>query len=246
MPTVDPRDAELAALERDLAELFELAKSGAYDSDEPREHWVARKLRLIAEDALRTRPEPLAGSGVADLDKHVAYWIEDIAPAYAGGGPQGRELREGAMARLWDRIRSSPMFLSALRAHPAPDQSAQCSGEVVEVVAKAIYDAPDEQSGDTVGTVIWNSEHLFYETIDGEEIVDKARRASMPVCRSAARAAIAALSAPRPDEGVVEALRRATIRSYSHKQLDLSLEFQNSDDLTAVVTSVGATPEKRP
>jgi hypothetical protein len=68
---------------------------------------------------------------------------------------------------------------------------------LVERIAEAIYDARDTQSGDTIGTVIWNSEHLFYETIDGEEIVERARRVCMPVCRDAARAAIAALEATR-------------------------------------------------
>ncbi len=62
----------------------------------------------------------------------------------------------------------------------------------VERVAQAIYDAPDSQSGDTVGTVIFNSTHLFCST-DGEEIMDIARRATMPVCRDAARAAITAM-----------------------------------------------------
>jgi hypothetical protein len=70
----------------------------------------------------------------------------------------------------------------------------------VEAVARAIYDAEDTQSGDTIGTVIWNSEHLFYDTVEGEEIVDTARRASMPTCRDAARAAIEAIT--RTDEVV--------------------------------------------
>lgn len=66
--------------------------------------------------------------------------------------------------------------------------------ELIERVAKAIYDAEDTQSGDTVGTVIWNSEHLFYETLEGEEVADTALRVTMGVCRDAARAAIASLA----------------------------------------------------
>lgn len=65
--------------------------------------------------------------------------------------------------------------------------------ELRERVARAIYDAPDSQSGDSVGTVIWSSEHLFFDSVGGEEIVDTAWRASMPVCLSAADAAIAAV-----------------------------------------------------
>lgn len=72
----------------------------------------------------------------------------------------------------------------------------------IEKAARALYDAPDSQSGDTIGTVIWNSEHLFYETVEGEEIVDTARRASMPVCRDAVRAVLQAIR--EPSEGMVE------------------------------------------
>lgn len=74
--------------------------------------------------------------------------------------------------------------------------------DLIERAAAAIYDAPDSQSGDFVGTVIWNSEHLFYETVEGESIIDRARRASMPVCRDAARAALQSANV----EGLVEAL----------------------------------------
>jgi hypothetical protein len=73
------------------------------------------------------------------------------------------------------------------------------SDEMIERVARAIYDAPDSQSGDTVGTVIWNSEHLFYETKDGEEVAETARRVTMGVCRDAARAAITATEAGMGD-----------------------------------------------
>lgn len=85
--------------------------------------------------------------------------------------------------------------------------------ELRERVARAIYDAPDSQSGDVVGTVIWNSEHLFYDSVEGEEIVDTARRASMPVCLSAADAAIAAVldAMQEPSEAVWDGLPRDLI-----------------------------------
>jgi hypothetical protein len=70
---------------------------------------------------------------------------------------------------------------------------------LVEKAARALYDATDSQSGDTIGTVIWNSEHLFYDTVEGEAIVDKARRACMPVCRDAVRAVLQAIREPSPE-----------------------------------------------
>jgi hypothetical protein len=103
---------------------------------------------------------------------------------------------------LRDRIR--------LSSTPAADRNAALEEADIERVAAAIYDAPDSQSGDTIGTVIWNSEHLFYETVEGEEIVDTARRASMPVCRDAARAVIRALASTPSTEA-----RRAETQSGS-------------------------------
>lgn len=63
------------------------------------------------------------------------------------------------------------------------------------------------------------------------------------------RTILAALSAAKPiaqakreafEEAakVVKALSRAKIRSYSHKQLDISLDVASSDDLTTIVLSV--------
>ena len=71
--------------------------------------------------------------------------------------------------------------------------------ELIERVARAIYDAPDTQSGDMVGTVIWNSEHLFPEFKNGETGPDAYRRATMQVCRDAARAALAVFNEVYPD-----------------------------------------------
>jgi hypothetical protein len=45
------------------------------------------------------------------------------------------------------------------------------------------------------------------------------------------------------DAGVRGALSRARVRSYSHKQRDLTLEFDRRDDLSAVVTRVGMHPD---
>jgi hypothetical protein len=78
----------------------------------------------------------------------------------------------------------------------------------LEAVARAIYDAPDSQSGDYVGTVIFNSEHLFVEVNDGESEVEATKRTAMQVCRDAARAALSAI----PDEraaGIREGLEMA-------------------------------------
>jgi hypothetical protein len=96
---------------------------------------------------------------------------------------------------------------------------------VVEAVARAIYDAPDTQSGDTIGTVIWNSDHLFYETQDGEEIVDRAWRVCAPVCRDAAKAAIAAMGV----SGEVERLREAL--SYGTLSMTKSMVVIDYDSL---------------
>ncbi|MFN3456921.1 MAG: hypothetical protein ACK4Z8_05020 [Novosphingobium sp.] len=79
------------------------------------------------------------------------------------------------------------------------------SGDV-ERVALAIYNAPDSQSGDHVGTVIYNSEHLFVEVRDGETEADATKRTAMDVCRDAARAALSAM--PR-QAGINEGLEMA-------------------------------------
>lgn len=67
----------------------------------------------------------------------------------------------------------------------------------VELVAEAIYDAVDTISGDTIATVISMSSHLFETIDDGETEVEAVLRATMSVCRDAARAAIAALDKAR-------------------------------------------------
>src|SRR5688572_23593391 len=39
---------------------------------------------------------------------------------------------------------------------------------------------------------------------------------------------------------IADALCRATVRSYSHKQRDLKLDFESNDDLTLIVVNTGA------
>lgn len=70
----------------------------------------------------------------------------------------------------------------------------------IETVAQAIYDAVDTISGDTIATVVSMSDHLFEIIDDGETEVEAVLRATMSVCRDAARAAIAALDKARGDE----------------------------------------------
>jgi hypothetical protein len=241
MPTVDPRDAELAACPwhddnhenpprvvshnvRSLETTFHVVACDGCGTEGPRR---ATRREAIAAWNRRTRPEPLAGSGVAgELVAAIAAY-HDAMPQAQGetGDPFAAKEASKAMARLL--YTHSDAILQSLRAHPAPEQSAHCSGEVVE--------------GLRIAAGIVESDLCAAEETKDADWEGQSREAL-----DAVNSAIAALSAPRPDEGVIEALRRATIRSYSHKQLDLSLEFQNSDDLTAVVTSVGATPEKRP
>lgn len=63
--------------------------------------------------------------------------------------------------------------------------------DLIAKAARAIYDAPDTQSGDCVGTVIWLSEHLFYDDAPDIPVKDKAWKACEPVCTDAAKAAFA-------------------------------------------------------
>jgi hypothetical protein len=63
-----------------------------------------------------------------------------------------------------------------------------------------------------------------------------------PGCQPTPSAASASSQSGIPiANGYCDALSRARIRSYSHKQRDLTLEFSNSADLTEVVTRVGLT-----
>lgn len=70
--------------------------------------------------------------------------------------------------------------------------------EMVERVAKAIYDATDPLSGDHIATVIVASEHLFpgRQHTEGNSSSKAYQLAAMDVCRAAARAAIEAMMEP--------------------------------------------------
>jgi hypothetical protein len=80
--------------------------------------------------------------------------------------------------------------MSAAEQQPNPEDVPR--GDV-ERIAIAIYNAADRQSGDCVGTVIYNSEHLFVDVRDGETEADATKRITMDVCRDAARAALSAM-----------------------------------------------------
>jgi hypothetical protein len=70
--------------------------------------------------------------------------------------------------------------------------------DMIERVAKAIYDANDKLSGDPIGVVIVASEHLFPQRshMEGNSSAKAYQLAAMDVCRSAARAAIEAMMEP--------------------------------------------------
>jgi hypothetical protein len=64
-----------------------------------------------------------------------------------------------------------------------------------EMVARAIYDATDKLSGDSIATVIVASDHLFplKEHQEGNSAAEAYRLAAMEICREAADAAISKL-----------------------------------------------------
>lgn len=73
--------------------------------------------------------------------------------------------------------------------------------DMVEKTAKAIYDGLDPLSGDSIGTVIVASEHLFpnHEHLKGNSSSKAHQLAAMDVCRAAARAAVDAAMEPTPE-----------------------------------------------
>lgn len=73
--------------------------------------------------------------------------------------------------------------------------------DMIERVAKAIYDATDPLSGDPIATLIHVSDHLFWDGVDPEkEMTDLERQLEgvRIVCRTAATAALKALREPTP------------------------------------------------
>jgi len=65
------------------------------------------------------------------------------------------------------------------------------AGKLVELAAQAIYEAIDPHSGDTIATVIHNSDHLFWESAeDNDADLAKQLEAVKEICRVAAQAAL--------------------------------------------------------
>jgi hypothetical protein len=294
MPTVDPRDAELAACHA-------LCRSGKFEtgqggcaaicmsvlgSSRGGPHGCPHAGQVhsgLAKAVLAARPEPLAGSGVAgELERLAAKatpgpWEVDTLKSEGeyGSGPdttvgyevsaiynaKGEALFDAlnsdaitvheeypdedgyslaydevsdANAKLIVALRNNlPTILQSLRAHPAPDQSAHCSGEVVEVVAEAIWRSNWQRSRGPDGT--WDSFAGDYPS-------------AAVIYRIYATAAIAALSAPRPDEGVILALREARSQiDYLHGRLGSETGSGNATlaKIDAALSHL-TTPEKRP
>jgi hypothetical protein len=135
LPMVDPRDAELAACPNPWC----ISTTAPLPCALKREGWRVAcacgvqthrqptEAEAIAAWNSRTRPEPLAGSGVAG---EIHRRMRAYAASERGGDNEARQ----AIA-LADVIgRNERAILAALRAHPAPEQSAHCSGEVVEAL----------------------------------------------------------------------------------------------------------------
>jgi hypothetical protein len=206
MPNIDPRDAELAAHEIDIPLAFyewlaTVEKDVRVHDLTPSE--MAGLLKSL-------RPEPLAGSGVAGelgMVKHAfnAGWTaheaatdpEAFAPYPPRKLPDARELY---LCSLADRN-------LALRAHPAPEQSAHCSGEVVEVVAYPVAERAFhvvKRFGEDDAVTFCASDRATMSTFpasDRDDAYMMADALNRVVAFHVGRA-IAALSAPRPDEGV--------------------------------------------
>lgn len=91
-------------------------------------------------------------------------------------------------------------FVQAFARHrlAALSQSARpvaSEGEAVEHVAQAIFDAIDPLSGDTIGTVIHMSDHLFWDDdVKGKTDLECQIDAVKTVCRAAAEAALRAIA----------------------------------------------------
>jgi hypothetical protein len=108
--------------------------------------WDACRAEAIAAWNTRTRPpEPLAGSGVAG--ESVAQAEERIMQEWRWGnltklGVASHLTRAGFRQQVAIE-KASALAEATLRTHPAPDQSAHCSGEVVEAARGVIERASD-------------------------------------------------------------------------------------------------------
>lgn len=84
---------------------------------------------------------------------------------------------------------------------------------MIEKLARAVYDAEDPLSGDTIATVIHMSDHLFWDdTLSGESDTDRQLEAVRIICRAAARAVLQALRDPTPE--MIEAGEFVAVRDF--------------------------------
>lgn len=98
-------------------------------------------------------------------------------------------------------------------------------GDLVEKVARAIYDATDPLSGDPVAVVIHMSDLLHWEGVASGQMmpdIERQKLAIMEVCRAAATAAIGVCQAEAADE--IARLREALepfVEGAAHTQVFL-------------------------
>jgi hypothetical protein len=205
-PMVDPRDAELAACPKPChlcgAPMIRDGKQWRH-SPERGEGCFLFLQYLDDEDDIAAwndvreplrRPEPLAGSGVADRDS----LIRSIEVTH-----RIAERSDDLTHAMWLTKDEWATILAALRAHPAPEQSAHCSGEVVEVVAR-VGTFPRIVSHEDALQAAKNFVDQHFNNRDGKGVLT-----SIPakpddddvtlVDYIKQQRAIAALSAPRPD-----------------------------------------------
>lgn len=74
--------------------------------------------------------------------------------------------------------------------------------DMVEKVARAIYDAEDTMSGDAIAVVLIESEHLYPKPehyVEDAPTSEAYQLAAMELCRTAARAVLECLRTPTPE-----------------------------------------------
>ena len=138
--------------------------------------------------------------------ERVAYLYERKPDAWPQCKPVVSIERWSEWEMLSEYWTETPLFRKALSTTPAQNGD-------VERVTLAIYNAPDSQSGDYVGTVIYSSEHLFVDVRENETSAEATKRTAMQVCRDAARAALSAIPDARA-AGVREGLEMAAKVAY--------------------------------
>lgn len=204
--------------------------------------------------ALKDRSPPSVNAGVTQADREAAaamfrYFNSEIQGA--GNGADGGYLDDGEVVQAFARHRQSAL------ARPV---SGEVGGlvERLRKLAEARRDfvmkrrdmnaaRPDPMHATPAERALYDERYqadheaeraLFREASDFATWVADQQPADQLLSLQAA------LTAEKEQgERLREALSRATVRSYSHKQRDLSLEFERNDDLTLVVTSVAALSE---